>query len=257
MILLPVAEWAIAALVMALLWVWQLRLRNASVVDAGWTGLIAAYAIADARLGAGFGPRRAAIAFMMGSWGLRLMVYLLYDRVFGRREDGRYAALRAEWGERAHVRFFWFFQAHALLAVVFSLPAFLASKNGDPEFSLVEIVAAGLWIVAFSGETTADRQLLHFKSEPANDRRTCQAGLWRCSRHPNYFFEWLMWVAYALFAFASPWGTIALVCPATMLALLFGVTGIPANERQAIATRGDEYRAYQLTTSAFVPWFRR
>lgn len=216
---------------MALLWFWHRRLGNARLVDAGWAGIIAALAIADARLGAGFGPRRAAIAFMMGSWGLRLMIHQLYGRVFGRNEDGRFAARRARWGDRASTKFFWFFQAQALLAVVFSLPALLSSTNGTPAFSSLELSAAGLWIAAYAGETTADRQLLHFNVNEANRGRTCQVGLWRYSRHPDYFFEWLIWVAYALFAFAAPWGPLALVCPAA--------------------------RAYQLTTRPFVAWLRK
>lgn len=202
---------------MALLWLWHLRLRNARVADAGLTGLIAAFAIADARLGHGFGPRRAAIAFMMGSWGLRLMVNLLYVRVFGRQEDERYAALRARWGQLANGRFFWLFQALAVLAAVGSLPALIASMNGAQDFSPIEFAAAGLWIVAFAGETTADRQRLHFQSNPANAGATCRKGLWRYSRHPNCWFDGLAWVAYALFAFAST----------------------------------------QLTTSVFDPWLRR
>lgn len=202
MILLLLAEWAVAALVMALLWFWHLQTRNARIIDAAITGLIAAFAIADARLGHGFGPRRAAIAFMMGSWGLRLMVNLLYVRVFGRQKDERYGALRARWGERADARFFWVFQAAAALAIVGSLPAWFASMNRAPDFSAIELIAAGLWIVAFAAETTADRQQLHFISEPANEGRTCRAGLWRYSRHPDYWCEGLTWVAFALFAFA-------------------------------------------------------
>ena len=78
-------------------------------------------------------------------------------------------------------------------------------------------------------------------------------GLWRYSRHPNYFFEWLVWIAYAMFALASPWGWISLACPAVMLYFLLRVTGIPATEAQALKSRGDDYREYQRTTSAFVP----
>jgi steroid 5-alpha reductase family enzyme len=81
--------------------------------------------------------------------------------------------------------------------------------------------------------------------------------LWRYSRHPNYFFEWLVWVAYALFALASPFGALALICPMVMLYLLFRVTGIPATEAQAIRSKGDDYRRYQASTSVFVPWFPR
>ncbi|MBI3400750.1 MAG: DUF1295 domain-containing protein [Acidobacteria bacterium] len=213
MILLPVAEWAIAALVMALLWVWQLRSRNARVADAGLTGLIAAFAIADARLGHGFGPRRAAIAFMMGSWGLRLMVNLLYVRVLGRQEDGRYFALRARWGGLANAPFFWLFQALAVAAVLGSSPALIASMNAAPDFSMLELVASALWIVAFAGETTADRQFLRFLSVPEHTGQTCRAGLWRYSRHPDYWFGGLAWIAYALFAVASTQLTMSVFDP--------------------------------------------
>ncbi|MGE3509911.1 MAG: DUF1295 domain-containing protein, partial [Vicinamibacterales bacterium] len=101
---------------------------------------------------------------------------------------------------------------------------------------------------------TADLQLRRFKASPRRGSRTCRDGLWRYSRHPNYFFEWLVWVAYALFAAASSWGFVAFACPVVMLYLLFRVTGIPATEAQALASRGDDYRDYQATTSAFVPW---
>jgi steroid 5-alpha reductase family enzyme len=82
-------------------------------------------------------------------------------------------------------------------------------------------------------------------------------GLWRYSRHPNYFFEWLIWVAFALFALGSPAGLWGLFSPALILYFVLRVTGIPATEAQAIRTRGEEYRRYQQTTSAFVPWFPR
>ena len=118
-------------------------------------------------------------------------------------------------------------------------------------------LALVLWTCAVAGETVADRQVERFRSDPANRGRTCQDGLWRYSRHPNYFFEWLIWVALALFAYPSPAGTMALACPVAMLCLLLRVTGIPATEAQALRTRGEEYRRYQQTTSVFVPWRRR
>jgi steroid 5-alpha reductase family enzyme len=254
-ITLAAAGWMLAAAVMALLWLWQGRLRNAGIVDVGWTALVAGLAVLDARIGDGWEFRRAAVGFMMGSWGLRLAVYLLYDRVLGRPEDGRYAEMRRAWGDDAPRRFFRFFQAQALAAVAFSLPALFAAANPEEGFSGIELVGAVLWVVAFAGESTADRQLLRFKSDEANRGRTCRTGLWRVSRHPNYFFEWLIWVALALFASGSPWGWVTLGCPAAMLYFLFKVTGIPLNEAQALRTRGDEYRDYQRATSVFVPWF--
>ena len=251
------AGWILAALVMALLWAWHLRIRNAGIVDAGWTALVAGLAILYANIGDGAWSRRSAIAWMMGPWGARLTGYLLYDRVVGRPEDGRYAELRRRHGASANAWFFWFFQAQAAAAVFFSLPALLVVVNPDPRLSLLELASCGLWVVAFAGESTADRQLVRFKANLANRGRTCQAGLWRYSRHPNYFFEWLLWMAYALFAVSSPWGWTAFACPAVMLFLLFKVTGIPATEAQALRSRGDEYREYQRTTSVFVPWLRK
>jgi steroid 5-alpha reductase family enzyme len=243
---------------MAALWAWSVRLQNAGVVDVGWTGLVGGLAVFDAVASDdGMIGRRIAIALMMGIWSARLTVFLLVDRVFGKTEDGRYVELRRARGDRATVWFFWFFQAQAVAAVFFSLPALLSTVNPSPEWRPLEFAAMALWVVAFAGEITADAQLLAFKRNPDNKGKTCEVGWWRYSRHPNYFFEFLIWVAYALFATGSQWGWVAWLCPATLLYLLFKVTGIPATEAQALRTRGDAYRRYQQTTSAFVPWFRR
>jgi steroid 5-alpha reductase family enzyme len=249
--------WMGAAALMAILWAWHLRLRNAGVVDVGWAmsvgGLAAFYGV----FGPGDPQRRAVMAAMMVIWGGRLAWYLLHDRVLGRPEDGRYAELRARGSYAASGNFFPFFQAQAMAALLLSIPALIVALNPAPAFAVIEIAAVGIWILALVGESVADRQLERFKALPGNRGRTCRVGLWRYSRHPNYFFEWLIWVAYALFASASPYGWMAIACPALMLYLLFRVTGIPATEAQAVRTRGDDYRHYQATTSAFVPWFPR
>jgi steroid 5-alpha reductase family enzyme len=141
--------------------------------------------------------------------------------------------------------------------VVLSAPALIAVFNEESRLAPLELAAFVLWAAALWGEALADRQLEGFKSRPSSRGRTCREGLWRYSRHPNYFFEWLIWVAYALFALASPWGAASLTSPALMLYLLFKVTGIPATEAQAIRSKGDDYRRYQASTSVFVPWFPR
>lgn len=238
------------------LWLWHLRLRNAGIVDVGWAATLAGMATLYAMVGSGYGPRRWLIAGMVSVWGLRLAAYLWRDRVRGRPEDGRYAALRQ--GRRsASLFFFWFFQAQALLNVLLSSPALVASFNTAMPLQPLEFAAVGLWGIALLGESVADRQLERFKADASNRGRTCRVGLWNYSRHPNYFFEWLIWVAYAMFGVASPGGVITLACPAVMLFLLFRVTGIPATEAQALRTKGDDYRQYQATTSVFVPWFPR
>ena len=134
-------------------------------------------------------------------------------------------------------------------------PLLAACLNPAPAIHPLEWAGLVLWAVTLAGEAVADRQLEVFRRDPASRGRTCRSGLWRYSRHPNYFFEWLVWVAYFVFALASPWGWATVYCPALMLYFLFRVTGIPATEEQAVRSRGDDYRDYQRTTSAFVPWF--
>jgi steroid 5-alpha reductase family enzyme len=112
-------------------------------------------------------------------------------------------------------------------------------------------------MIAVGGEALADFQLHRFKADPANRGKTCRAGLWNYSRHPNYFFEWLVWCAYALYACASPGGWAGLACPLLMFYFLFRVTGIPLTEAQAVKTKGEDYLDYQRTTSVFVPWFHK
>lgn len=245
-----------AAIVMFAMWLWHLRLRNVGVVDLGWTVCVAGLSVFYALAGPGQPTRRGLIATMVGLWGARLAFYLLRDRIrAGRPEDPRYVDLRDRGSVAAAYRFLPFFEAQALLAVFFSIPALIASQNAAPGLAVVEVAAVVLWMFAVTGESIADLQLERFKSDPRNRGKTCRVGLWRYSRHPNYFFEWLIWVAYALYALGSPYGWIAIACPAAMLYLLFRVTGIPATEAQSLRSKGDDYRAYQRNTSVFVPWF--
>ncbi len=254
---LLLAGWLGSAVLMALLWAWHLRSGNAGVVDVGWAGSLAGMAVGYGLAGEGLAPRRAVVAGMMTVWGARLALYLWRDRVWRRPEDPRYAELREAWRTALPARFFVFFQAQALLAAALSLPVAIAVTDRQPSLRWTEYLALALWVVAVAGEALADRQLERFKDDPHSHGRVCRAGLWRYSRHPNYFFEWLVWVAYALAASASPWGALAWACPAIMLFLLFRVTGIPATEAHALHSRGDAYRQYQQTTSVFVPWLPR
>jgi steroid 5-alpha reductase family enzyme len=254
---LAALAWLLGAAVMLVLWTWYRRHRNAGIVDVGWSLSLPLMAGLYALLAGGEPWRRWLIAGLFTVWGTRLAVYLLRDRVIGREEDPRYADLRTRRRPVVALDFFLLFQAQALLAVLLSAPALIAAVNGEPRIAPLEIAAVILWAAALAGEAIADRQLERFKARPSSRGRTCREGLWRYSRHPNYFFEWLIWVAYALFALASPWGAVALIAPVLMLYFLFKVTGIPATEAQALRSRGDDYRRYQATTSVFVPWFPR
>jgi steroid 5-alpha reductase family enzyme len=241
------------ALLMLILWLIHLRTGNASIVDPGWAGGLALLGILFAALGRGYPLRAALIGAMSGIWGLRLAIHLL-ARIVGHPEEGRYQELRRQWKTGIEFKFLLFFEFQALLCIVLAAPFFLAARNPVPSVSPLEWAAFVLWAIAMIGEATADAQLEAFRKSGLQGR-TCQSGLWHYSRHPNYFFEWLIWMAYALFAAGSPWGWLGLLSPALILYFLLRVTGIPATEAQALRTRGDEYRRYQQTTSAFIPWF--
>jgi steroid 5-alpha reductase family enzyme len=242
------------AVLMLLLWLIHLRTRNAAIVDAGWAGGLALLGALYAVLGGGYWLRSALIGTMSAVWGLRLAIYLLTTRIIGHPEEGRYQELRRKWKTNIPVKFLLFYEFQAALCVVLAVPFLIAARNPGTEISWVEWAAVALWGLAMAGEVAADAQLNKFKSEPSNKGHTCQVGLWRYSRHPNYFFEWLIWVAFALFALGSPGGLWGLLSPALILYFVLRVTGIPATEAQAVRTRGEEYRRYQRTTSAFVPW---
>jgi steroid 5-alpha reductase family enzyme len=251
---LSIFGWAVVALFMAMLWGIQLFTQNAAIVDFGWAlslvFLASFYAIrGDAGL-----RRGLVMAGMVGVWGLRLAFYLLFTRVIGQPEEGRYQELRASWGPRVQSRLFLFFQAQGLLNIVLAIPFLLVALDSRPELSHLEYAGAVMWAVAFLGEVLADAQLARFKTNPVNRGKVCDLGLWGFSRHPNYFFEWLIWVSYAVFALASPLGYLGLISPALILFFLLKVTGIPATEAQAVRSKGEAYRRYQQTTSVFIPW---
>ena len=242
----------LASSVMAALWYVQVRIRDASHVDVAWAALIACAAILYALLADGDVAHRVVAAMLASLWGFRLAGYLYVDRIRGKDEDGRYRELRAKWGAHANSRFFWFFQFQALFVVFFSLPFALVCLDPDPAISGLAWAGVGVWAVGNGGTIVADRQLARWRANPDNQGRTARTGLWKWSRHPNYFFEWANWCGVAVVATSAPWGWIAWIVPAGLLFLLFRVTGIPATERHALRSRSD-YAEYQRTTSAFVP----
>lgn len=244
------------SLVMVALWFVQRQTGDAGIVDVGWAGMIGVLALVMGWVGSGYFPRQILATGLGAIWAFRLGLHLLVDRILkADAEDGRYQMLRENWGEKAQRNMFWFYQVQAFFVLAFVAPIFLASMNGVPLLTVWDGAAVLVWVVAVVGESVADRQLARWRRNPANKGKTCRAGLWGYSRHPNYFFEWLHWWTYVLLSVGSPyvWGTLA--GPVFMLFLLFRVTGIPYTEKRALASRGDDYRRYQDEVHAFVPWW--
>jgi len=240
--------------VMLLLWLLGLKQHNFSYVDIGWSANFALLAIIYGALGNGFPLRRVLICGMFAIWGIRLALHLA-TRIIGEPEEGRYVQLRKEWRAKGNVnlKFLGFFQFQAVLNIVLGLPMLFAVSNAVTQLHVLEISGAIVWLIGVCGESIADAQLKRFKSSAANKGKVCNVGLWSWSRHPNYFFEWTIWIGYALFALASPYGWLCLALPLLMLHFLLNVTGVKATEEQALRSKGEAYRHYQQTVSRFIP----
>ncbi|MBL9076353.1 MAG: DUF1295 domain-containing protein [Planctomycetes bacterium] len=261
---MPSAEVAIViaaaggtAVVFAALWWRQLRTRNATSVDAAWALAIGALGVGAAVVGDGSPVQRLVAGTVAGVWSGRLGLHLLRDRVWREtHEDGRYRAMRDHWGDRAPRNFFFFYQAQAAAALVFALPFWALARHAAPGLAAIQLVGLAVAAAAQVVEAIADRQLAAHRRDPAQRGRTCRRGLWRYSRHPNYFFEWLSWCGIALAALPAA-GAWALLQPAVMFTLVRFVSGVPFSELQAQKSRGDDYRRYRLETNTFVPWWPR
>ena len=216
MLALAAAGWLFAGVVMAALWRWHLRLRKPGLAEAASPLVTGALAVIYANAGEGPSVHGSAVAWMIGSWGARLGVYLLWDEVFARPPilDLHESLATFEW--------------RAVQAVFFAIPALLAASNRAARLSTVELTAAGAWLVAFAGETTADRQFVRWRRERASVAAdtpgesadgvqaisdACHVGVWRYVPHAHDVFELLTWTAHAAFVWSSPSGWLAAACP--------------------------------------------
>lgn len=251
------AGWLVLAIVMVMLWLVQLATKNAGTVDVAWafgTGILGVwFALSDE---SGDSVRGAIVAVLVGVWGIRLGIHL-GRRVLRESEDGRYRRMRDALGRAAQPVMFLFFQIQALWGVMFALPMWAAVQSTRPAPAWNDWLGIAIWIVAFSGEMVADRQLDRFRSDPCNRGKVCDLGLWKYSRHPNYFFEWLHWWAYVFIGLGSSWWWITIAGVLVMYVFLTRVTGIPYTEKQALRSRGEAYRRYQESTNVFFPFVRK
>jgi len=258
MIVLAISVPAFMALVMAAAWAVQGVTRNAGWVDAFWSFGTGAAGVLAALwpLGDPLSVRQMLVAALIAAWGLRLGLHIAERSAKG-REDVRYARLRQEWGASYPARMFGFLMIQAFMGWVLSLSVLVAARDPAPGLAPSDWLGVLVIAVAVAGEGIADRQMRAFRADPANRGQVMRRGLWAWSRHPNYFFQTLGWLAYPVIALGAPGspplGLLALTGPALMYWLLAHVSGIPPLEREMLASRGDAFRAYQTATSAFFP----
>ena len=258
-LVLIIAVTAALSIVMTAAWAVQRITHNAGWVDTIWTfGVGAAgiaYALAPISGVAWPGPRQLLVGALIAAWSLRLGSHLA-ERTRRGPEDTRYARFRIDWGASFEVRMFRFLQIQAAAAAFLAVTVLAAARHPAP-LGLGDLAGLFVFVIAIAGETLADWQLGRFRRDPAHRGQICDRGLWHWSRHPNYFFEWLGWLAYPLIAIDLSGhylgGWFALTGPAFMYVLLVHVSGIPPLEAQMLRSRGDAFRAYQARTRAFLP----
>lgn len=234
-------------------WLLQRRTRNAGLVDAIWAWTLGGLAVVYALAGTAPPALRVLLALLGGLWGLRLGLYL-WRRNYGQPEDFRYAHFRALWGAAVDRKMFWFFQFQNLFTLLLSASAFMpvafrAELPSPPAIAL----ALAIWLIAVAGEAIADRQMAAFRAQAGHGGAVCRRGLWRYSRHPNYFFECLHWLAYVPLALGAPWGALSLFAPLLMAWMLMKLSGLPMLEAE-MRRRKPGYAAYVAQTSALIPW---
>jgi steroid 5-alpha reductase family enzyme len=242
---------------MSILWLLYCMNRNVGIVDIGWATSFLLIAWAYALIGKGYFPRKIVFTILVTLWAGRLSWHII-QRYLTTAEDTRYEEIRNHWGGvNVDFRFLLMFLFQGFLTLVLSIPFLIVCRNESPFWSQFEVWGILVCLIGIIGETYADTQLKAFKKNPYNATKVCQDGLWNYSRHPNYFFEWIVWVGFFIFALGSPGGFVAIISPAIILFLVLKVSGIPLTEEHALRTKGDAYREYQRTTSAFIPWFKK
>ena len=242
------------SVVMLIGWLFAIRIRNASYVDVLWSygvGIVGLFYLV--LLSDGCDPARLALLQgLLGVWSVRLGTHLL-RRCWGKPEDARYTYLREYLGENASWGLLGFFQVQAFWTVLFASPFLILVRNPEP-LGLWDHIGVMIWIIGFVGVTISDKQLRQFKSQPKRTRKeVCDSGLWKYSRHPNYFFEWILWLGYIPMGVgADGWAWLFSIPPILYL-FLTKITGIPFVEARKLEASGEEYQKYLDRTPAFFP----
>jgi steroid 5-alpha reductase family enzyme len=255
--------WALAAIALSLsvlmagAWLVQQRTGNSGWVDTIWTfsiGLVGAGSALWPVAGTAPNARQWLVAALVAIWSLRLGLHIAV-RTLGITDDPRYAAFAKEWGVDSARKMFVFLQNQGFGSIPLVFSIFVAARFPSDLLRPQDYLGALILVAGIAGEALADAQLKRFRLDPANKGRVCDIGLWRWSRHPNYFFEWFGWLAYPAIALSVdyPWSLATLLAPAFMYWILVHVTGIPPLEEQMLRSRGERYRDYQSRTSMFFP----
>ena len=249
------------SVLMAGAWAVQSRTGNSGWVDTIWTfslGLVGAGSALWPIGGVAPDARQWLVAALVAIWSIRLGSHIA-ARTVHITDDPRYAAIAKEWGADSPTKMFLFLQNQAFASIPLVFAIFVAARVPGETLRVQDYLGAVILFIGIAGEGLSDSQLKTFRSNPANKGKVNEVGLWGWSRHPNYFFEWVGWLAYPVIAispgdlFSYPWGWATLLAPIFMYWILVHLTGVPPLEDQMVKSRGDLYRDYQKRVSVFFP----
>lgn len=228
-------------------------IKNNSIVDMGW-GMGFVLVTLYAYFSAGHYTTRGTVALVLvAMWGLRLAKHI-FQRNLGKPEDFRYANWRKEWGKWVIPRaFFQVFMLQGVFMYIVAFPVLLIQRWNLTGFGFFEIAGMILWCIGFYFESVGDRQLKEFKADPDNKGKLIESGLWKYTRHPNYFGEAIMWWGLWFMALPVPMGWLGVISPLVITYLLRFVSGVPMLEKKY--KNREDFKAYAAKTNAFIPWF--
>jgi len=245
----------IILILVTLLWIWSVFIKNVSIVDIFWgLGFVVVntfYVFMSGELNA----RKIVILTLVCIWGFRLAIYLAIRNI-GKGEDFRYQEFRQNYGPK---RYWWFsyfqtFLLQGILIMIISLPLLgINYNNSNGNLQILDYLGIIIWIIGFTFETVGDFQLSNFKRDSKNKGKILHTGLWKYTRHPNYFGDSAVWWAYGIFSIAagSYWQAIGAVI---MTLLILKISGVSLLEKTLKETK-PQYKEYIQKTSSFIPWF--
>jgi len=239
---------------MLVLWIISLLIKNTSIVDIFWgLGFVMSVWVIFARTYTFVSIRHWVIALLVSIWGLRLTIYLIYRNV-GKPEDFRYANWRKQYGKNWWwISLFQTFILQGLIMWIVSSPLTAAQLSSIPaKLNLFNYIGIVLWAIGFIFEFLGDLQLANFRMDPSNKGKLLNSGVWRYTRHPNYFGDSAQWVGFYLITLIPGWWTI--ISPIVMTYFLVKVSGVALLEKTLIENKPG-YKEYSEITNAFIPWF--
>lgn len=240
---------------MNILYFIALKNKNNSLVDIGWGFGFIIISVISLMLGNNYTLKILIPNFLVYLWGFRLTYYIL-KRNLGKTEDYRYQEMRMKWGKRVNINaYFKVFLLQGLLMLIISLPVIYNNFSTFTKFTIIDIIGITMWATGYFFEVVGDNQLKKFLKEPNNKGKIIQTGLWKYTRHPNYFGESVMWWGIFVISLNSKLGIYGIISPLVITILLLFVSGVPLLEKKY--SNNKEYQEYAKKTSKFIPWFRK